>query len=467
MPDKIEKYLIDNELIDNGWEQMQAILDKEMPIKPKRRRMIPFWWLSSGIAAAAVFGSFLFFQQNNKISKENIANQTQNKTIQQESLTNKSQQNDSKEINISSTSKTTISIDKTSTPTQQVKTQISSKKSLKSVSKNDTQTPILATAKIGNLATIQENEIEQVTHNETIAKEDINKNVVNRVTLDGVENLSILGVNKNDFNKASFMPIIARKPIKIKKQRAFQHAIFGRFNYTGIIDNGYTYGYMLSKKIQGKHSLQARVFAERNTRFVHLISETFTVPKSILGKGSMSSVPNMNSDTTFSQIIYPFNENCTCALIAQANNFNGTYVEDKNAYVLLNSTHLGLGINYNYRITPRWDLSTGFGFSYAVKELQYKLQVFESLVNSSQLDPTSGSNINNKDTQNLYSQQLARQRIFSRWDGYFELGANFHVTKRFALGAAYRYGVIDITKNDSFGKKDYNTFGVMQGIFYF
>ena len=224
---------------------------------------------------------------------------------------------------------------------------------------------------------------------------------------------------------------------------------------------------MLSKKIQGKHSLQARVFAERNTRFVHLISETFTVPKSILGKGSMSSVPNVNSDTTFSQIIYPFNENCTCALIAQANNFNGTYVEDKNAYVLLNSTHIGLGINYNYRITPRWDLNTGFGFSYAVKELQYKLQVFDSLVNSSQFDPVSGSNINNKDVQNLYSQQLAQQRIFSRWDGYFELGANFHVTNRFALGAAYRYGIIDITKNDSFGKKDYNTFGVMQGIFYF
>ncbi len=482
MPDKIEKYLIDKELIDSGWADMQAILDREMPVTEKQRRILPFWWWSGGFAIAAMLlaGLFVLRESNN-----NAANMAKNTTVPKpESISTQSSSLSEKTASeaantIIPSTKNDTPIDKINTPT---KTSIATKKEAKKqvkIKQNSPKSAILVNGNVTNNELVvaekkshQTNEIvAQKADNELFKKEDTSPKL-DRVVVEMPENLAQNSKKLNPLAAEMFPPTFVKMAIKTPKQKAFQHALFARFNYVGLIDNGYSYGYLLRKNLKGRHSLQARLFAERNTRFVHTISETYTIPKELLLQSSLSPTIS-NTDTTFSQIVYPFNENCACAAIARANNYSAiSTAEDKNTYVLLNSTHIGLGLNYAYRLNPRWELSAGFGFSRAIKEIQYTVAVSNASIELPDNIKTSNQEpINTTPNPNYFKNyntlQYDTEQIFNRLDGYWEFGANFHVTKRFVIGGGYRRGIIDITKNDALGKKDFNKFGIMQGIFYF
>ena len=222
---------------------------------------------------------------------------------------------------------------------------------------------------------------------------------------------------------------------------------------------------MAKKSIANKQHLQGRLYLEKNTRFVHTVSQNFQLSKAIIDKSSFPG--NLSAgriDTAFSQVVYPYRENNALADIAEQNNVSGTYIENKNQFVILNAFHLGLGLSYGFQLTPRIELQAGTGLSYAVQHLEYGFQVGESLAKFENAS-TSNNPVSALDNKgNLPGLQTA---IFSRYDGYYELGANFSVSRRVQVGAFYRKGLIDISKNDPLGKKDRNSFGVMQGIFYF
>jgi hypothetical protein len=134
----------------------------------------------------------------------------------------------------------------------------------------------------------------------------------------------------------------------------------------------------------------------------------------------------------------------------------------------LNSKHLGAGLNYGYQVSPRVELTVGLGFSRTIANLQYG---FETRDGSELLSNKSPSNIDNKFVSPTYKDQVTflfdNQKIFSRWDGYYEWGMNYKVTPRFSIGGLLRRGMIDLTQNDALGKKEYNNFLVMQAIYYF
>lgn len=68
-----EKYNIDEEFMNQAWGEMEALLDKEMPVQ-KRKRRLAFWWLWGGVAASVAIALFYFnFTPLENYSKENIA----------------------------------------------------------------------------------------------------------------------------------------------------------------------------------------------------------------------------------------------------------------------------------------------------------------------------------------------------------------------------------------------------------
>lgn len=54
-----EKYNIDEEFMNQAWGEMETLLDKEMPVQ-KRKRRLAFWWLWGGITASTAL-AFIYF----------------------------------------------------------------------------------------------------------------------------------------------------------------------------------------------------------------------------------------------------------------------------------------------------------------------------------------------------------------------------------------------------------------------
>ncbi len=67
----------DEQFIDESWERMRALLDKEMPVKDKRRRLVPIIWIPAAAASVAFFiiaGSWWFRQYQEHINDSLRAN---------------------------------------------------------------------------------------------------------------------------------------------------------------------------------------------------------------------------------------------------------------------------------------------------------------------------------------------------------------------------------------------------------
>lgn len=493
MPDKIDKYVVDNELIDKGWEQMQAILDKEMPINQKKRRILPIWWWSSGIAASLLLASLFLFKEN----KTNLVNQNMQNQISQSGVNQSSNHSLLSEDKATSTQtkRNSLPIDKNITF---IPKSITSMEANAVKMKNTERTPdntVTATASnhiqgVGNQNINKENAVlTNVTESSTTlgnnatilsqTKTEAQDNAVRktnseslRSTLAFVPTLATPFANENTVTTA-FDFGIKKASVAAKLPRKFRHGIFGRINYMGFIDNGFSFGYLNQYRINKRHHLQTRLFAERNSRFVHVITETYTLPKVLFDSKMTSNLPNVSGDTMITQVVYPFYENCACAAIARQNNISSTLSENKDVYVLANSWHLGIGVNYAYRLSPRWEASGGFGLSYAAKALEYTFAISNnnSLLESSTLDGSSNTGSFSPNTSGVtnaaYVNFAKEQEIFNRLDGYWEIGMNFYINKRLSLGGGYRRGLIDITKNDALNIKDFNRAITMQSVFFF
>ncbi len=100
---------IDGEFTDQAWQEMQAILDQEMPVRNKKRRFV-FWWYTGGIAvAASLIGLWIvhvpdenIIEINNNITAETILKPTE----QTEPLNNDLLTSENKVNNHSSNKKT-------------------------------------------------------------------------------------------------------------------------------------------------------------------------------------------------------------------------------------------------------------------------------------------------------------------------------------------------------------------------
>lgn len=491
MPDKIDKYVIDNELIDKGWEQMQAILEREMPVEKKKPRILPIWFWSSGIAASLLLASLLVFKED----KSKVENQfVQNQTIQSTNEVAKDK------VLMSEIATSTIQSHNKSLPIEKINTPI--------ITKNKASKNTSADAQIEKEIS---DDIVKNNNLQNIENQNIDKEILTKVTTDKLfevgANNSILSQTKTEAqdnavrktnseslrSTLAFMPTLAtplanvntvttafdfgikKASVAAKLPRNFRHGIFGRINYMGFIDNSFSFGYLNQYRINNRHHLQTKLFVERNSRFVHTITESYTLSKALLDTKAAQNIPNLQGDTTITQVVYPFYENCACAAIARLNNVPSVLSKNDDVYILANSWQLGLSANYAYRFAPRWEVSSGFGISYAVKALEYSFAVnynnsnFKELENHTtnlpSLDNSNVATLNSAD--NTYINFAKNQEVFNRLDGYWEIGMNFYVNKRLSLGGGYRRGLIDITKNDALNIKDFNRAITMQSIFFF
>ncbi len=472
MPDRLDKYPIDNKLIDDGWSQMSAMLDTAMPVTEKRRRVIPIWWWSAGIAAAVFLSVITFGHKNNvpniqanqQEKSNNIATTT---TSVAEKTLPKQAEIVAPTPTISTQNQAITPIDKKNTPFK--KTRINASNSILEASPKMANT--IAEKKLVS-PTSENQPTTQVPDNKLVTEEKSETKLI-ETSISASEKRShfellstLMGLNiKQLKTPIAASPAFAKIMIKHKIPRPYQHGLFARANYGGLIHNGYAYGYTLRKNIVGKHNLQARLYIEKNTNFVHTVTENYTLSKNLL-KDPNSTTPSITSDTTISRIIYPFTESSDIVTLARQNSIQANTTEDLNQYILLNSKHLGISMNYGYQIAPRVELTLGLGFSRTIQNIQYDFQIGGSAEKNIKM--SSNALFDNLDSnQSRVAELFENQKTFNRWDGYYDFGLNYKVTRRFSIGGLLRRGIIDITPNDELGKKEYNNFLVMQGIFYF
>jgi hypothetical protein len=472
MPDRLEKYPIDNKLIDDGWVQMSAMLDTAMPVTEKRRRVIPIWWWRTGIAAAVLLTATTLWHRNNS-SNTQATHQVQNSSTTTPSVADnsfiKQAEIATTKEQFSTPNQLTTPIDKKNTPIKKANinaTNSISKASTKVAHSTAKQKIILPISENKNTAQVTDNEIVKTNKSEIKANEigiSTSEKHSHFELLSALMGLKIQPIEKLTLASPAFAKIL----IKHKLPRPYQHGFFARVNYGGLIHNGYTYGYILRKNIAGKHNVQARLYVEKNTNFVHTVTENYTLSKDLL-KGMNTSIPTITSDTTISRIIYPFTENSDIIVLARQNSIQATTNEDVNQYILLNSKHLGASMNYGYQISPRVELTLGLGFSRTIENIQYGFEIGGSTESNGKVSTVTHFDLlNTPSNKDQVTTLFDNQKIFNRWDGYYEWGMNYKVTPRFSIGGLLRRGIIDITKNDALGKKEYNNFLVMQGIYYF
>ncbi len=76
----MENYQFDEKIMNQGWSQMNDLLDKEMPVQKKRRIPFLWWWSAASLSMAAML--LLFFKTPNFSNKNNnniIANHIETK----------------------------------------------------------------------------------------------------------------------------------------------------------------------------------------------------------------------------------------------------------------------------------------------------------------------------------------------------------------------------------------------------
>ena len=65
-----EKEHIDSQFINHSWQEMSKLLDKELPVKKKKRRFIWVWFFGFGLLVSAL--TFQYFNQKNNINPKSI-----------------------------------------------------------------------------------------------------------------------------------------------------------------------------------------------------------------------------------------------------------------------------------------------------------------------------------------------------------------------------------------------------------
>ncbi len=58
---------------DQGWSQMQSVLDKEMPVQDRSRRFLAYWWTGAAAIAAILVSVFLFSPKHKSVTLPSVS----------------------------------------------------------------------------------------------------------------------------------------------------------------------------------------------------------------------------------------------------------------------------------------------------------------------------------------------------------------------------------------------------------
>jgi hypothetical protein len=215
----------ESETSPESWERIREQLH------PKKRRIVAFWWLPTGIAALVLFG--IWFASNPKKTAVATTENKSQTTLNQSIIENKETKSNILSSITKSEKTNTITKNTTTTPNQKSKTdafqtQVKANKNSNSTAQNNTQNTIIANANSSNA----NNEISSTTINATTKKSV--EEVVTKIAILFPNALDIATRDDLEIPKIDISPIL-KTPVQSQKQKTkFYTSVGLSSNYRNI-----------------------------------------------------------------------------------------------------------------------------------------------------------------------------------------------------------------------------------------
>ncbi|GEM_PF-2351869 len=442
MPDK----RIDDEFVNQGWEQMRAVLDREMP-EEKRRRLVPVFWMWAAAASVLLLLSagLGWWQWQNQATQESVAavNQAGRATTAEE---------DCDEI-IKGTN-SPIVVENSQTKDNQGKAMrdrnvaiLDSKTSLTTVP----PTPLLQknttkkfAEKSENSLTIVEVPVLESTNTATSKAIPQAFNITNPTILESekFENQSVTPLHSIAIAEVETSSNVALPEPKVKlelweaettsdkKQIVPSNFKIGlelaTYASQSAALDGYAGGAVVDVPIQSKHlNLRAGVNFNAQQRYFD---------------SNLSNVTEMDNS-----------------------GFVPTKVEvDPNPELSMNAQQLSFPITLQYKPRRSWGLEGGLQASYLLNARNLKgAEAYQTRVGVANGSSTVNTlldrlfnNSNNVSGTNVYTQDSGNNKVsinqLNRFDVAVSAGFGYYPTQNIGVRLQYQRGLIDLLKSDDF-----------------
>ena len=457
----MEKYQFDENLINEGWSQMNAVLEQEMPLEKKKRRAFIFWFSAVSGIAATVFLSWL------TLSYLSVSGGNENKIVQE-----------------------STNAPRILRPWSVVETDANVQKEDKTISITETQNYKTLEKSLQNSNSLYKKVF--LKQNKNIQDLDLqhlalfyNDNIVflNKNTVNADKVLNLASVEKNEEAKrenTAIPPIENRKKLseiphqneektpnleylktKNKGKENYQIGVFVGANTSlstlgAIPNNSIILGIKYAKKVK-KNLFEVSLFWENTSK-----------------KSAIYYAQTHSQNTSKLSIIYPFLGDIGADSLAKSNGLvpasqgnTSDLIKDTHFLSTVKKSQIGVSIAYAYRFTKRIEVNIGLA---ATKS--FGRESYATLLNSKPNQKSYGSTTSFASSDVLptlladYNESKA-QNYFINYDIYYNFGVSYYFTKNLKTSVLYRSGLIDLTKSNVITKKEINDFFSLQLTKYF
>jgi hypothetical protein len=449
----MENYQFDNDLMQQGWEKMNVILDQEMPVRKKRRWAL-VWWQTSAIAASLLLG-FAFIFYKNQTTKSLASNQElSSATIASTSTETKTKNEDNHATKVTLNPKNEVS-------NQNSATTIYDKK-IKNIN-----VPIVFKTLDNHV------KVENLDLNKTISLEK-NTNAQssdNRVSYEKLAT-EVQSISLQKQREATFIPSIQRlksttldvslaekKPdyVAIKKPNLLKTNQLHIGIFASLLQSKYHFasGYQVGLTLQKtwkKHSISLNGFLEKSNRYVKIFTNSNQV--------SSSYPPN----NCLCDLVYPYYSNSILGTSTTPNSTTGSSFLS-NYHFAVKDNKIGISLEYAYRFRPHWEMMGGLEYLSSLSSFSYTYEENNYSVFLKDADLNMGSK--NVSGTNKYSEIFSKESWIAKNTLNLNVGFSYFFKKNIKTTLLYRVGLQDITPSDQLNYFERNNYVSLRGMYYF
>ena len=451
----MEKYQFDENLINEGWSQMNVVLDQEMPVEKKKRRAFIFWFSAVSGIAATVFLSWL------ALSYLSVSSENENKIVQN---TVTEPVNSPRVLNPWRVGETEIADKTTSTNAPKVSNPWRVSETKTNIQDLDLQ----------HLAPFYD---DNVVFSSEI-KSDNNTDVPNEINAVRVQNPdSVQEIKRKNTaislieNRKKLTEIphqneektldLERLKTDNKSKKNYQIGVFVGANVSlstlgAIPNNGVILGLKYAKKVK-KHLFEAGLFWENTSK-----------------KSAIYYVQTNGKNTSKLDIVYPFAGNMEIdSLLKSSGNIptgklnTNDLIKGNRFLTTLKMNQIGVSVAYAYRFTKRWEVTIGLAATRSFGQTRYAtlLNSWPLQKNYNDANPFVPQDFSTNVLTNF--DETNAQDSFINYDVYYNFGISYYFTKSLKTSVLYRSGLVDLTKSNVITKKEINDFYGLQLTKYF
>ncbi len=420
----MENYQFDEKIMNQGWSQMNDLLDKEMPVQKKRRIPFFWWWSAASLSVAAIL--LLFFNTPNF---NNTNNKNNNNSTAKNAEKEKNEAID-KEIN---------------TSLKQIKSNENIFSEEKNVS-NQTfleKKPSLSNKKINNFENSSlplinsplQTEKEVFNSMGSVSQEK--QKVETKRLSEHQEKISIASLSLLEKKLNPIDIVRGEKNIFVEKNIKKINYLQANNLKIGIFasaTNGFNIGATL-KKTWKRHSLSANLFWEYSSKNLGIYR---------------SAVPVIIDSMLTYPVVFPYGD------INLAKDNDGTYKTNlaSDYYFSLKTRNLGIGIEHNYRFRSRWESILGFEYlremgnrSYSFAQVKNSTAFFKSKeyaldeVTTNTFSSSGSTKSQVYEADAIQSQDELQNINVNKSVFYLTTGFSYYFGKNLKFSAIYKQGL--------------------------